>query len=101
MQPNNVEATMLTTAIPPRMRTTPTNTLARLIRRSAIPPTAMIAPVRMKNGIASSENSAHAAGDFEHDRLERDARVERAKNGGDAQRIGDRHAHGKADESCR
>jgi hypothetical protein len=36
---------------------------------------------------------AHAAGDLEHHRLERDARVERAKYGGDAQRIGDRHAH--------
>jgi len=54
MQPNIVEATMLTSAMPPRIA--PTNTLARLIRRSAIPPTAMMAPVRMKNGIASSEN---------------------------------------------
>jgi hypothetical protein len=27
-----------------------------LISRSAIPPTAMIAPVKMKNGIANSEN---------------------------------------------
>src|SRR5712671_7544970 len=54
MQPNMVEATMLTSAMPPRMK--PTNTLARFTSRSAMPPTAMIAPQRMKNGIASSEN---------------------------------------------
>jgi hypothetical protein len=33
----------------------PTNTLARLMMRSAMPPSAMMAPARMKNGIASSE----------------------------------------------
>src|SRR5712691_3272553 len=54
MHPNMVEATMLTSAIPPRMK--PTKTLARLTRRSAMPPTAMMAPARMKNGMASSEN---------------------------------------------
>ena len=53
MQPNRVDAMMFTSAIPPLMK--PTNTLARLTRRSAMPPTAMIAPARMKNGIASSE----------------------------------------------
>ncbi len=53
MQPNMVEAMMLTSAMPPRMK--PTNTLARLTSRSAMPPTAMIAPARMKNGIARSE----------------------------------------------
>ena len=53
IQPNMVEARMFTSAIPPRMK--PTNTLARFTRRSAMPPTAMIAPVRMKNGIAKSE----------------------------------------------
>ena len=53
MQPNMVEATMLTSAMPPRMK--PTNTLARLTSRSAMPPTAMMAPARMKNGMASSE----------------------------------------------
>ncbi len=53
MQPNIVEAMMLTSAMPPRMK--PTKTLARLTSRSAMPPTAMIAPHRMKNGIASSE----------------------------------------------
>ncbi len=36
MQPNIVDATMLTSAIPPRMK--PTKTLARLTSRSAIPP---------------------------------------------------------------
>ena len=44
---------MFTSAIPPRMK--PTNTLARLTRRSAMPPTAMMAPARMKKGIASNE----------------------------------------------
>ena len=53
MQPNMVEAMMLTSAMPPRMK--PTNTLARLTSRSAMPPTAMMAPHRIKNGIASSE----------------------------------------------
>ncbi len=51
--PNIVEARMLTSAIPPR--TKPTKTLARLTMRSAMPPTAMIAPARMKNGMANSE----------------------------------------------
>ena len=37
--------------------------------------------------------SAHAAGDLEHHRFERDAGVERGGNGGDAERIGDGHAH--------
>ncbi|MGC4005485.1 MAG: hypothetical protein QM811_21155 [Pirellulales bacterium] len=53
MQPNIVEARMFTSAMPPRMA--PTNTLARLTRRSAMPPTAMMAPASTKNGIASSE----------------------------------------------
>ena len=47
---------MLTSARPPRMK--PTNTLARLTSRSAMPPSAMMAPARMKNGIASSEKSS-------------------------------------------
>jgi hypothetical protein len=64
MQPNIVEATMLTATAADRAD----EHLARLIGRSAIPPTAMMAPVRMKNGIASSEEPAHAAGDLEHDR---------------------------------
>ena len=53
MQPNMVEARMLTSAMPPLMK--PTNTLARLTSRSAMPPTAMMAPARMKKGMASSE----------------------------------------------
>jgi hypothetical protein len=56
MAPNMVEARMLTSARPPR--TKPTNTLARLMMRSAIPPSAMMAPARMKNGIASSGKSS-------------------------------------------
>ena len=54
--PNSVEAKMFTTARPPRIQ--PTSTLARLIRRTAIPPSAMIAPASTKNGIASSEKSS-------------------------------------------
>ena len=54
--PNSVEAKMLTMARPPRIQ--PTSTLARLISRKAIPPSAMIAPASTKNGIASSEKSS-------------------------------------------
>ena len=36
---------------------------------------------------------AHAAGNFEHHRFERNAGVERAEDRGDAERVGDRHAH--------
>ena len=56
MQPKSVLARMLTSASPPRMKET--NTLARLIRRIAIPPSAMIAPASTKNGIASSAKSS-------------------------------------------
>ena len=56
MQPNSVLASTLTTASPPRMK--PTNTLARLMRRTAMPPSAMIAPASTKNGIASSAKSS-------------------------------------------
>lgn len=56
MQPNIVEARMLTSASPPRIQ--PTNTFARLMRRAAIPPSAMIAPASTKNGIASSAKSS-------------------------------------------
>ena len=56
MAPNMVEARMLTSARPPR--TKPTNTLARLMIRSAMPPSAMMAPARMKKGIASSGKSS-------------------------------------------
>ena len=37
--------------------------------------------------------TAHAAGDLEHHRFKRDPGVECGGNGGDAERIGDRHAH--------
>ena len=56
MQPNMVEATMLTSARPPRMK--PTKTLARSIIRPAMPPSPMMAPARMKKGIASSGKSS-------------------------------------------
>ena len=49
----NVDAMTLTSARPPR--TAPTKMRARLTRRTAMPPSAMIAPARTKNGIASSE----------------------------------------------
>ena len=54
MQPNMVDAKMLTSAMPPRMK--PTNTLAKLMSRSAMPPTAIMAPAKTKNGMASREN---------------------------------------------
>ena len=54
--PKNVEAMMLTSANPPR--SVPTNRRARLTRRLAIPPSAMMAPASTKNGMASSANSS-------------------------------------------
>ncbi len=56
MQPNMVEASRFTSARPPRMK--PTKTFARLMIRSAIPPSPMMAPARMKNGIASNGKSS-------------------------------------------
>ena len=55
-QPKKVEASTLTSARPPRMN--PTNTRARLTKRNARPPSAMIAPASTKNGMASSEKSS-------------------------------------------
>ncbi|MNK88395.1 hypothetical protein D3C87_1083550 [compost metagenome] len=45
---------MLTSDKPPR--TKPTSTPANATRRRDMPPSAMIAPARTKNGIASREN---------------------------------------------
>ena len=56
IQPNKVDANMLTKAKPPRIK--PTNTLAKLISRFAIPPSAMMPPANTKNGIASKEKSS-------------------------------------------
>ena len=56
MQPNRVLASTLTTAMPPRMK--PTNTLASITRRAAMPPSAMMPPASTKNGIASSTKSS-------------------------------------------
>ena len=56
MQPNSVLARTLTTAMPPRMK--PTNTLASITRRAAMPPSAMMPPASTKNGIASSTKSS-------------------------------------------
>ena len=36
---------------------------------------------------------AHPAGDLKHYRFKRDSGIERGENGGNAERIGDRHAH--------
>ena len=54
MAPKKVEAVMLTSDRPPR--TKPINTPANATRRRAMPPSAMIAPARTKNGMASREN---------------------------------------------
>ena len=56
MQPNSVLARMFTSARPPRMK--PTNTLARLTSRVAMPPSAMMPPASTKNGMASSAKSS-------------------------------------------
>ena len=56
MQPKKADARMLTSARPPRMK--PTKILARFTKRSASPPSAMMPPARMKNGIASSAKSS-------------------------------------------
>jgi hypothetical protein len=56
MQPKRAEARMLTSARPPRMK--PTKIRARLTSRSAMPPSAMMPPARMKKGIASSAKSS-------------------------------------------
>jgi hypothetical protein len=45
---------MLTSDRPPRMN--PTKIDAKAIRRLAMPPSAMMAPAKTKNGIANSEN---------------------------------------------
>ncbi len=52
----------------------------------------------MKNGIASSEKLAHAAGDLQHHGFERHADPERTEDGGEAERIGHRHAE-QADDA--
>ena len=52
--PKKVDARMFTTDRPPR--TKPTRTLAKATRRRDMPPSAISAPARTKNGIASSEN---------------------------------------------
>ncbi len=54
MAPKKVDAVMLTSDRPPR--TKPTSTPAKATRRRAMPPSAMIAPARTKNGMASREN---------------------------------------------
>ncbi len=54
MAPKKVEAMMLTSESPPRMK--PTSTPAKATSRRAMPPSAMMAPASTKKGIASSEN---------------------------------------------
>ena len=58
-----------------------------------MPPTAMMAPARMKNGIASSENPLMPPDDFEHHGFERHVDPERRQDRRESERIGDRHAH--------
>ena len=52
--PNSMDASTFTCASPPVI--CPTHTFAKASRRLDIPPAAMISPIRMKKGIASSEN---------------------------------------------
>ena len=52
--PKKVEARMFTSDKPPRMK--PTEIDAKLIRRVAMPPSAMMAPASTKKGMASKEN---------------------------------------------
>jgi len=54
MAPKKVLAMMLTSDSPPRMK--PTSTPAKATRRRAMPPSAMMAPAKTKNGIASRLN---------------------------------------------
>ncbi len=81
---------ILTSAMPPRMK--PTNTLARLTSRSAMPPTAMIAPARMKNGIASSEKPLMPPDTLSITASSGMSVHSAAEDGGEPERIGDRHA---------
>ena len=78
----------------------PTKTLARLTRRSASPPSAMMPPARMKNGIASSAKSSVPSDDLEHHGLERDVDPERREHGREAERVGDRHAQRAQDRKA-
>ena len=49
----NVVASTLTTDKPPRTRVKPTSTSAKATMRRAMPPSAMMAPARTKNGMVS------------------------------------------------
>ena len=53
MPERKVVATILTSASPPRRRSTPTSTLAKATSRRAMPPSAMMAPASTKNGMVS------------------------------------------------
>ena len=53
MPPKNIEARMFTMASPPRMK--PTKMLAKLTSRQAMPPSAINAPAKTKNGMARRE----------------------------------------------
>ena len=69
----------------------PTKTFARLMMRSAMPPSPMMAPARMKNGIASSGKSSMPSEVLQRDRFERNAHPQRGDDRRQAERIGDRH----------
>ena len=98
MQPNMVEARMLTSARPPRRK--PTKTFARLTRREAMPPSAMMPPARMKNGIASSAKSSMPSEVFSMTASSGKIDPERGEDRGDAERIGDRHAEQAEDREA-
>ncbi len=53
MPERNVVASTFTTESPPRTRVKPTKTSAKATNRRAMPPSAMMAPARTKNGMVS------------------------------------------------
>ena len=52
----------------------------------------MMAPARMKKGMARSAKLVDAVGDLQHHRFERNAAPPGGDDGGEAERIGDRNA---------
>ncbi len=90
MQPNIVEARMLTSARPPRMN--PTNTLARLMMRVRHAAFGHDPAGEDEERNREQREIVHAVGRLEHDRFERQADPQRREDRGKAERIGDRHA---------
>jgi hypothetical protein len=93
----NVVASTLTTESPPRMRVKPTSTSANAAGGAH-------SAFRHDGACKDEERDgqhghlAHAIGDFQHHRLERNADPESSGNGGKRERIGDRHPDREAEE---